>query len=61
MPSNPGGTPVWSHNGLNCTGEIYKNAVKMTCAEAPREMTLRCFFNSSLEGNARRAIDFHEG
>ena len=61
MPSNPGGTPVWSHNGLICTGEIYKNAVKMTFAKGASLDDPSGLFNSSLEGNARRAIDFHEG
>jgi hypothetical protein len=55
------GTPVWSHDGGICTGETYKNVVKMTffkgaSLEDPSEL-----FNSSLEGNTRRAIDFHEG
>src|SRR5690348_16556977 len=55
------GVPVWSHDGLICTGETYKNVVKMTFAKgAALEDPLR-LFNSSLEGNTRRAIDFHEG
>ncbi len=51
------GTPVWSHNGLICTGETYKNVVKMTFAKGASLKDP----SSSLEGNARRAIDFHEG
>lgn len=55
------GTPVWSHEGIVCTGESYKNAVKLTFAKgASLEDTAR-LFNSSLEGKARRAIDLHEG
>ena len=55
------GTPVWSHNGLICTGETYKNVVKMTFAKGASLKDPSRLFNSSLEGNARRAIDFHEG
>ncbi len=55
------GTPVWSHNGLICTGETYKNVVKMTFAKGASLKEPSGLFNSSLEGNARRAIDFHEG
>ena len=55
------GTPVWSHNGLICTGETYKNVVKMTFAKGASLEDPSGLFNSSLEGNARRAIDFHEG
>src|SRR5215475_9747395 len=55
------GTPVWSHNGLICTGETYKNVVKMTFAKGASLKDRSGLFNSSLEGNARRAIDFHEG
>ncbi len=55
------GTPVWSHNGLICTGETYKNVVKMTFAKGASLKDASGLFNSSLEGNARRAIDFHEG
>jgi len=55
------GTPVWSHNGLICTGETYKNIVKMTFAKGASLKDPSGLFNSSLEGNARRAIDFHEG
>lgn len=55
------GTPVWSHDGLICTGETYKNVVKMTFFKGVSLKDLSGLFNSSLEGNARRAIDFHEG
>jgi hypothetical protein len=55
------GTPVWSHNGLICTGETYKNVVKMTFARGASLKDPSGLFNSSLEGNVRRAIDFHEG
>jgi hypothetical protein len=55
------GTPVWSHNGLICTGETYKNVVKMTFFKGASLEDPSGLFNSSLEGNARRAIDFHEG
>ena len=55
------GTPVWSHNGLICTGETYKNVVKMTFAKGASLKDPSRLFNSSLEGNTRRAIDFHEG
>ena len=54
-------TPVWSHNGLICTGETYKKAVKMTFAKGASLADPSGLFNSSLEGNVRRAIDFHEG
>jgi Domain of unknown function (DU1801) len=54
------GTPVWSHYGLICTGETYKNVVKMTFAKGASLKDPSGLFNSSLEGNARRAIDFHE-
>src|SRR4051794_37434945 len=60
-PSNPGGVPVWSHNGILCTGETYKNAVKLTFARGASLEDPRGLFNSSLEGNTWRAIDFHEG
>jgi hypothetical protein len=56
-----GGTPVWSHHGLICTGETYNNAVKMTFAQGASLKDPSGLFNSSLEGNVRRAIDFHEG
>ncbi len=55
------GVPVWSHDGLICTGETYKNVVKMTFAKGAALKDPAGLFNSSLEGNARRAIDFHEG
>jgi hypothetical protein len=53
--------PVWSHNGLICTGEAYKSAVKMTFAKGASVADPSGLFNSSLEGKVRRAIDFHEG
>jgi hypothetical protein len=53
--------PVWSHDGLICTGETYKKAVKMTFAKGASLPDPSGLFNSSLEGNVRRAIDFHEG
>ncbi|HEY7293180.1 MAG TPA: DUF1801 domain-containing protein [Vicinamibacterales bacterium] len=59
-PTNPG-TPVWSHGGIVCTGEAYKNAVKMTFAKGAALKDPFRLFNSSLEGNVRRAIDIHEG
>src|SRR5215475_5417072 len=55
------GTLVWSHDGLICTGETYKNVVKMTFAKGASLKDPSGVFNSSLEGNVRRAIDFHEG
>jgi hypothetical protein len=55
------GVPVWSHAGIICTGETYKNAVKMTFAKGASLEDPCRLFNSSLEGNTRRAIDFHEG
>ena len=55
------GVPVWSHAGIICTGETYKNAVKMTFAKGASLPDPAGLFNSSLEGNTRRAIDFHEG
>ncbi|MFZ0961230.1 MAG: DUF1801 domain-containing protein [Terriglobia bacterium] len=59
-PTNPG-TPVWSHGGIVCTGETYKNVVKMTFAKGAALADPSGLFNSSLEGNVRRAIDLHEG
>jgi hypothetical protein len=53
--------PVWSHNGLVCTGETYKKAVKMTFAKGASLADPSGLFNASLEGKVRRAIDFHEG
>jgi hypothetical protein len=55
------GTPVWSHGGIVCTGETYKNVVKMTFAKGAALQDPSGLFNSSLDGNVRRAIDIHEG
>lgn len=55
------GVPVWSHGGILCTGETYKSAVKMTFAKGAKLEDPEGLFNSSLEGNTRRAIDIHEG
>ena len=55
------GVPVWSHDGLICTGETYKSVVKLTFAKGASLKDPSGLFNSSLEGNARRAIDLHEG
>jgi hypothetical protein len=55
------GTPVWSHGGIVCTGETYKSVVKMTFAKGAGLKDPSGLFNSSLEGNVRRAIDIHEG
>ncbi len=55
------GVPVWSHNGILCTGETYKTVVKMTFAKGASLDDPSGLFNSSLDGNVRRAIDFHEG
>jgi len=55
------GTPVWSHDGMICTGETYKDVVKMTFARGASLNDPSHIFNSSLDGNARRAIDFHKG
>ena len=55
------GTPVWSHNGIICTGETYKKVVKMTFAKGASLPDPAGLFNSSLEGNVRRAIDFQQG
>ena len=55
------GVPVWSHDGMICTGETYKTVVKMTFAKGAALEDPSSLFNSSLEGNTRRAIDFHEG
>ena len=60
-PSNPAGVPTWSHDGLVCTGETYKGVVKMTFARGASLADPSGLFNSSLEGNTRRAIDFREG
>ena len=55
------GVPVWYHNGMICTGETYKSVVKLTFFKGAQMKDPKKLFNSSLEGNARRAIDFHEG
>ena len=55
------GTPVWSHDGIICTGESYKNHVKLTFAKGASLKDPAHLFNSSLDGNVRRAIDIHEG
>jgi len=55
------GVPVWEHDGIICTGETYKSVVKMTFAKGAALKDPAGLFNSSLEGNTRRAIDFHEG
>jgi hypothetical protein len=55
------GVPVWYHDGMICTGETYKNVVKMTFAKGAALDDPSGLFNSSLDGNTRRAIDFHEG
>ena len=60
-PSNPSGVPVWSHDGLVCTGETYKDKVKITFAKGAALGDPSGLFNASLEGNTRRAIDLHEG
>lgn len=60
-PSNPGGVPVFSHNGIICTGETHKNVVKLTFAKGASLPDPAGLFNSSLDGNVRRAIDIHEG
>jgi hypothetical protein len=59
--NNMAGVPVWSHDGIVCTGEVYKNAVKLTFAQGARIPDPARLFNSSLEGSTRRAIDIHEG
>src|SRR5215204_5051020 len=60
-PSNPFGVPVWSHDGIICTGETYKDKVKLTFARGASLRDPAGLFNSSLEGNTRRAIDMFEG
>ena len=60
-PSNPAGVPVWSHDGMICTGETYKDKVKLTFAYGASLADPKRLFNASLEGGTRRAIDFHEG
>ena len=59
--SGSGGVPVWSHDGIICTGETYKSVVKLTFAKGASLKDPSSLFNSSLDGNTRRAIDFHEG
>ncbi|BBO31021.1 DUF1801 domain-containing protein [Lacipirellula parvula] len=60
-PSNPAGVPTWSQGGILCTGETYKDKVKVTFAKGAALPDPSGLFNSSLDGNARRAIDFFEG
>ena len=60
-PSNPAGVPVWSHGGIICTGEVYKDKVKFTFAKGAAVPDPTAIFNASLEGNARRALDLFEG
>jgi len=60
-PSNPAGVPVWSHDGIICTGETYKDHVRLTFAKGASLKDPKGIFNSSLEGNAFRAIVIHEG
>ena len=60
-PASPLGVPVWEHDGIICTGETYKDKVKLTFARGAALEDPRKLFNSSLEGGTRRAIDFHEG
>jgi hypothetical protein len=61
VKSNGLGTPVWEHNGILCTGEPYKSVVKLTFAKGASLKDPKHLFNSSLDGNTRRAIDIHEG
>jgi hypothetical protein len=61
MKATSPGTPVWSHNGLVCTGETYKNVVKLTFSKGASLKDPSRLFNSSLDGNVRRAIDIREG
>jgi hypothetical protein len=61
MASKPGGIPVWSHDGIICTGETYKTVVKLTFARGASLKDPKRLFNSSLAGGTRRAIDIHEG
>ena len=60
-PSNPAGVPVWSHDGMICTGETYKSVVKLTFANGAELKDPSGLFNSGLDGNVRRAIDIREG
>jgi len=61
VKANSPGTPVWSHDGIICTGESYKSIVKLTFAKGASLKDPAKLFNSSLDGNVRRAIDIHEG
>ena len=61
VKKNSPGTPVWEHDGIICTGEPYKSVVKLTFAKGASLKDPKKLFNSSLEGNVRRAIDIHEG
>ena len=60
-PSNPSGVPVWEHAGILCTGETYKDKIKLTFAKGAALADPKTLFNSSLDGNTRRAIDLFEG
>jgi hypothetical protein len=60
-PSNPSGVPTWSHNGIVCTGETYKDKVKLTFAKGASLPDPARLFNASLDAGTRRAIDIHEG
>ncbi|HEX8654217.1 MAG TPA: DUF1801 domain-containing protein [Allosphingosinicella sp.] len=60
-PSNPAGVPVWEHDGMICTGEIYRDKVKLTFARGAALADAAGLFNASLDGNMRRAIDIREG
>lgn len=60
-PTNPNGVPVWEHDGIVCTGEVYKGCVKLTFARGAALDDPNGLFNASLEGHMRRAIDFREG
>ena len=60
-PSNPAGVPTWSHGGMICTGETYKDKVKLTFAHGAALADPAGLFNASLDGNTRRAIDLHDG
>ncbi|HYI48852.1 MAG TPA: DUF1801 domain-containing protein [Allosphingosinicella sp.] len=60
-PANPAGVPVWEHDGMICTGETYRDKVKLTFAQGAALEDPSGLFNSSLEGNTRRAIDIREG
>jgi hypothetical protein len=60
-PSNPAGVPVWEHGGMICTGETYRDKVKLTFARGAALQDPKRLFNASLDGGTRRAIDFHEG